>query len=181
LSAIILKERITGPKVFGIGLGLSGALVLSLYGQSSSNGEDVLLGNFLIFINAASYSYYLILIKKLTAKYHPYDFIKWLFLFGSVMVLPFGYNELSVVDWENFPVYIWFSIGFVIVFATFGTYLLNPMALRTLKATTVSTFLYLQPIFAGLFAIAMGSDQLDLVKGIAALLIFIGVYLVTKK
>ena len=181
LSAIILKERITGSKVFGIGLGLSGALVLSLYGQSSSNGEDILLGNFLIFINAASYSYYLILIKKLTAKYHPYDFIKWLFLFGSIMVLPFGYNELSVVDWGNFPVYIWFSIGFVIVFATFGTYLLNPMALRTLKATTVSTFLYLQPIFAGLFAIIMGSDQLDLVKGLATLLIFIGVYLVTKK
>ena len=181
LSAIILKERITGPKVFGVGLGLSGALVLSLYGQSSSNGEDILLGNFLVFINAASYSYYLILIKKLTAKYHPYDFIKWLFLFGSIMILPLGYNELSVVEWGSFPAYIWFSTGFVIVFATFGTYLLNPMALRTLKATTVSTFLYLQPIFAGLFAIIMGSDHLDLVKGLATLLIFIGVYLVTKK
>jgi drug/metabolite transporter (DMT)-like permease len=55
------------------------------------------------------------------------------------------------------------------------------LALKNLKATTVSTFLYLQPIFAGLFAVAMGSDQLDLVKGVAALLIFIGVYLVTKK
>jgi len=59
--------------------------------------------------------------------------------------------------------------------------LLNPMALRNLKATTVSTFLYLQPIFAGLFAVFMGSDQIDTVKGLAALLIFIGVYLVTKK
>ncbi|CAI8151649.1 DMT family transporter [Flavobacteriaceae bacterium] len=181
LSAIILKERITGLKVLGVMLGLSGALVLSLYGQSSEFGEDILLGNFLIFINAASYSYYLILIKKLTAKYHPYDFIKWLFLFGSIMVFPFGYSELSVVEWGSFPAYIWFSIGFVIVFATFGTYLLNPMALRNLKATTVSTFLYLQPIFAGLFAVFMGSDQIDTVKGLAALLIFIGVYLVTKK
>jgi drug/metabolite transporter (DMT)-like permease len=181
LSAIILKEQVTKLKVVGIGLGLSGALVLSLYGQSSESGENILLGNFLIFVNAASYSYYLILIKKLTAKYHPYDFIKWLFLFGSIMVLPFGYAELRVVNWQDFPTYIWFSVGFVIVFATFGTYLLNPLALKNLKATTVSTFLYLQPIFAGLFAIAMGSDQLDLVKGLAALLIFIGVYLVTKK
>jgi drug/metabolite transporter (DMT)-like permease len=181
LSAIILKERVTKLKVIGIGLGLSGALVLSIYGQSSENGEHILLGNLLVFVNAASYSYYLILIKKLTAKYHPYDFIKWLFLFGSFMVLPFGYEELIAVNWQEFPSYIWFSIGFVIVFATFGTYLLNPLALRNLKATTVSTFLYLQPIFAGLFAVAMGSDQLDLVKGVAALLIFIGVYLVTKK
>ena len=181
LSAIILKEQVTKLKVTGVGLGLSGALVLSLYGQSSAYGENILLGNFLVFINAASYSYYLILIKKLTSKYHPYDFIKWLFLFGSIMVLPFGYTELSVVNWQDFPSYIWFSVGFVIVFATFGTYLLNPLALKNLKATTVSTFLYLQPIFAGIFAIAMGSDQLDLVKGLAALLIFIGVYLVTKK
>ena len=181
LSAIILKEQVTKLKVTGVGLGLSGALVLSLYGQSSAYGENILLGNFLVFINAASYSYYLILIKKLTSKYHPYDFIKWLFLFGSIMVLPFGYTELSAVNWQDFPSYIWFSVGFVIVFATFGTYLLNPLALKNLKATTVSTFLYLQPIFAGIFAIAMGSDQLDPVKGLAALLIFIGVYLVTKK
>ena len=181
LSAIILKEQVTKLKVTGVGLGLSGALVLSLYGQSSVYGENILLGNFLVFINAASYSYYLILIKKLTSKYHPYDFIKWLFLFGSIMVLPFGYTELSAVNWQDFPSYIWFSVGFVIVFATFGTYLLNLLALKNLKATTVSTFLYLQPIFAGIFAIAMGSDQLDLVKSLAALLIFIGVYLVTKK
>lgn len=181
LSAIILKEQVTKLKVTGVGLGLSGALVLSLYGQSSAYGENILLGNFLVFINAASYSYYLILIKKLTSKYHPYDFIKWLFLFGSIMVLPFGYTELSAVNWQDFPSYIWFSVGFVIVFATFGTYLLNPLALKNLKATTVSTFLYLQPIFAGIFSIAMDSDQLDLVKGLAALLIFIGVYLVTKK
>ena len=181
LSAIILKERITSIKILGVGLGLSGALVLSLYGGASDIGQNIAFGNFLVFINAASYSYYLILIKKLTAKYHPYSFIKWLFLFGSIMIFPFGIHELSLVSWANFTPYIWFSVGFVIIFATFGTYLLNPLALRSLKATTVSTFLYLQPIFAGLFAIAMGSDSMDIIKALASLLIFIGVYLVTKK
>lgn len=181
LSAIILKEQVTKIKIFGIGLGLSGALVLSLYGESPQNGENIALGNFLVFVNAASYSYYLILIKKLTAKYHPYSFIKWLFLFGSIMVFPFGFQELTAVEWGGFSSYIWFSVGFVIVFATFGTYLLNPLALNTLKATTVSTFLYLQPIFAGLFAIAMGSDSMDMTKAFAVVLIFIGVYLVSKK
>lgn len=180
LSAIILKERVTKPKILGVALGLFGALILSLYGENSTPGENIVLGNFLVFVNAASYSYYLILIKKLTAKYHPYSFIKWLFLFGSIMIFPFGFEELSIVTWSHFTPYIWFSVGFVVVFATFGTYLLNPLALRSLKATTVSTFLYLQPIFAGLFALAMGSDSLDIFKGFAALLIFIGVYLVSK-
>ena len=181
LSTILLNEKINKTKVFGISLGLFGALILSLYGQRTESGNNILLGNFLIFINAASYSYYLILIKKLTNKYHPFDFIKWLFLFGSLMVLPFGFYELTLVDWISLPAYIWFSIVFVIVFATFGTYILNPLALTNLKATTVSTFLYLQPIFAGIFAILMGSDRLDSIKVSAALLIFIGVYLVSKK
>ena len=62
LSAIILSEPIKKIKVLGIGLGLSGALILSLYGESSANVTIILLSNFLIFINAAYYSYYLILI-----------------------------------------------------------------------------------------------------------------------
>jgi len=180
LSAIILRETITKIKVFGILAGLSGALVLSIYNSSASAGDHILLGNFLVLFNAASYSYYLILIKKITDKYHPYTFIKWLFLFGTLFVLPFGYRELSLVNWSSFTPYIWFSALFVVVGATFATYLLNPLALRKLSATTVSTFVYIQPIFAGIFAIIMGSDSISAVKIIAALLIFLGVYLVTK-
>ena len=180
LSAIILRETITKIKVFGILAGLSGALVLSIYNSSASAGDHILLGNFLVLVNAASYSYYLILIKKITDKYHPYTFIKWLFLFGTLFVLPFGYRELSLVNWSSFTPYIWFSALFVVVGATFATYLLNPLALRKLSATTVSTFVYIQPIFAGIFAIIMGSDSISAVKIIAALLIFLGVYLVTK-
>jgi len=180
LSAFILKEKITSLKVIGVILGLSGALVLTLYGKSAQANDNILLGNFLVFINAVSYSIYIIIIKQLTSKYHPFTFIKWLFLFGLIMVAPFGFNELREVQWETFQLYTYFSVAFIIVAATFGTYLLNPLALRELKASTVSSFLYLQPVIAGVFAIMMGSDVLDTTKIIAAILIFIGVYLVSK-
>jgi len=180
LSAIIFREKITKLKVLGILAGLSGALILSVYNRSTRAGDHVLLGNLLVLLNAASYSYYLILIKKLTNKYHPYTFIKWLFLFGTLFVLPFGFSELTAVNWSSFTPYIWFSIFFVVLCATFATYLLNPMALRKLSATTVSTFVYVQPVFAGIFAIMMGSDTLSVIKVVAASLIFLGVYLVSK-
>ncbi len=180
MSAVILKEKVTSLKIVGVVLGLSGALVLTLYGKSALAGDNILFGNFLVFINAVSYSIYIIIIKQLTDKYHPYTFIKWLFLIGVFMVLPFGFNELNSVQWTTFNPYISFSVIFIIVATTFGTYLLNPMALRVLKASTVSTFLYLQPVIAGIFAIIMGSDSLSAAKIIAAVLIFIGVYLVSK-
>ncbi|WP_420570969.1 DMT family transporter [Kordia sp.] len=179
LSAIFLKEKVISTKIIGIILGLSGAVVLSLYGKATENSSNIPLGNLLVFINAVSYSIYIIIIKKLTSKYHPFTFIKWLFLFGTILVFPFGFSQLSTVDWTSFSPYVFFEVAFVIVGATFATYLLNPMALRELKASTVTTFLYLQPVIAGIFAVLVGSDSLDFIKIVAALLIFSGVYLVT--
>ncbi len=181
LSAIILKENVTKLKIVGVAFALAGALVLTIYGKSTRAGDNVPLGNLFIFINAISYSIYVILIKKLTSKYHPFTFIKWLFLFGLIILIPFGYNELKVVEWQTFTPYISFSVLFVIIGATFGTYLLNPLALNKLKASTVGIFIYLQPVIAGLFALAMGVDFIDSVKIGAMLIIFLGVYLVTVK
>ncbi|WP_298509911.1 DMT family transporter [uncultured Kordia sp.] len=179
LSAIFLKEKVISTKIIGILLGLSGAVILSIYGKPTAGSSNIPLGNLLVFINAVSYSIYIIIIKKLTYKYHPLTFIKWLFLFGTILVFPFGFSQLSTVDWSIFSPYVFFEVAFVIVGATFATYLLNPLALRELKASTVTTFLYLQPVIAGIFAVLVGSDSLDLVKIVAAILIFAGVYLVT--
>ncbi|MTE26183.1 DMT family transporter [Winogradskyella ouciana] len=181
LSAYVLKEKITSLKIVGIVLALCGALALTIYGKSIRTGDNVPLGNLLIFLNAISYSIYVILIKKLTAKYHPFSFIKWLFLFGLIILIPFGYKELQEVQWQSFTPYITFSVLFVILGATFGTYLLNPLALNKLKASTVGIFIYLQPVIAGLFAITMGADNIDAIKIFAMILIFTGVYLVSFK
>ncbi|WP_369998710.1 DMT family transporter [Winogradskyella sp.] len=181
LSAIFLNEKITPLKITGVVLGLIGALILTLYGKSARAGDNVPLGNLLIFLNAISYSIYVILIKKLTAKYHPFTFIKWLFLFGLIMLIPFGYNDLQDVKWQTFTPYTTFSVLFVIIGATFGTYLFNPLALNKLKASTVGIFIYLQPVIAGLFALAMGVDFIDSLKITAMVVIFLGVYLVSKK
>ena len=181
LSAYILKEKVTKLKITGVILGLAGALVLTLYGKSSRVGDNIPLGNLLVFLNAVSYSIYIILIKKLTAKYHPFTFIKWLFLFGLIILTPFGYSELQEVQWHTFTPYTTFSVLFVVIGATFGTYLLNPLALNKLKASTVGIFIYLQPAIAALFALAMGADFIDAIKITAMIIIFLGVYLVIKK
>ena len=181
LSAFILKEKVTVLKIVGIVLALCGALILTVYGKSTRTADNAVLGNTFIFINAISYSIYIILVKQLTAKYHPFTFIKWLFLFGFFMVLPFGYNQLTDIQLGTFTPDAYFAVGFVIVGATFATYILNPYALSKLKASTVGVFIYLQPVIAGLFAVAKGIDAIDSVKVLTMLLIFIGVYIVSLK
>nr|WP_315157210.1 DMT family transporter [uncultured Flavobacterium sp.] len=181
LSAIILKERMQKRMIFGIILGLIGTAFLILYGKSVGNATNATLGNFLVFVNATSYGLYLVIVKKLMDKYNAFNFAKWIYLIGFIMVLPFGWNEFQAIDWVLMPMDIYLKIGFVVVFSTFLTYLLNLLTMRELKPTTISVFVYLQPLFATIFAISLGKDELTLVKIVSAVLIFIGVYLVTQK
>ena len=181
LSAIIMKERMKNQKIVGIVLGLTGTLFLILYGKSMVNAPNATLGNILVFVNAISYGFYLIIVKKLMDKYNAFAFVKWIYLFGFLMVLPFGWSEFHAVDWNAIPLSIVLKIGFVVIFSTFFTYLLNLLSMRELKPTTVAVFIYLQPFFATVFAIGLGKDELSWVKIIAALLIFSGVYLVIQK
>ena len=147
--------------------------------MSFSSGSG--LGDIFVLINATSYGLYLVLVKPLMSKYNPITILFIVFSFGLIFVFPFGYNELSLVDWTEIPNNIWFEIGFVVLFTTFFAYLLNAFALKNVSPNTVSIYIYLQPVLASFFAIYWGSDELKEDKIIAALLIFAGVYLVSKE
>jgi drug/metabolite transporter (DMT)-like permease len=181
-SFLILKSKIIQRQIIGIGIGLIGAILLIVYGNTTNeNASNVVLGNFLVFVNATSYGLYLVLVKNLISKYNPLVFIKWLYLFGLIFIIPFGLSEMGDIDWVSMPTSIYLKIGFVILCTTCITYLFNLYGLSKLKPTTVSVFIYLQPVIASTYALLVGSDSLNLIKISATLIIFLGVYLVTKQ
>lgn len=179
LSFIIVKEAISFRKILGITLGFIGASTLILSDGAIDLSSNNSTGNLFVFINATSYGLYLVIVKPLLNKYHPLTVLFYVFAFGLLFVLPFGYDDLTIVKWGTIPVNIYLEIIFVVVCTTFIAYLLNSSALKTLTASTVSIYIYLQPILASLFAIFLGADFLDEKKIIASVLIFSGVYLVS--
>ncbi len=182
LSAILIKEKITLLRTLGILLGFSGALGLILFGaELRQDAPNIPLGNTLFIINAASYALYLVLVKPLTAKYHSFTLMKWFFLIGVIINFPITISEFNEVQWSSLPFDVILVMAFVVIGTTFFTYLLNVFALRTLKASTIGAFIYLQPLLAISFAMVMGADSLNIVKIASALLVFLGVYLVTRK
>ena len=172
-SSILLKEKIIKRKIIGVFVGLIGTILLIVYGNNSEdNATNSTLGNFLVFVNAASYGLYLVLVKKLISKYNPITFIKWFYLFGLILVIPFSFSEFIEISWTTMPTDIYLKVGFVILFTTCITYLFNIYGLSKLKPTTVGVFIYLQPVIATIFALSMGSDSLNLVKMGASVIIF---------
>lgn len=182
LSAFFLKEKITLNKGLGVFLGFVGATALILFGaETRQDAPNIPLGNFLFMINATAYGGYLIIVKKLIEKYHPFTLMKWLFTLGIVINLPITLPEALEIEWSTMPLWAFGSIAFVIVGTTFLTYLFNVFALTELKASTVGAFIYLQPLLGILFAIVSGTDHLTPVKVLATLLLLLGVYLASKK
>jgi drug/metabolite transporter (DMT)-like permease len=61
------------------------------------------------------------------------------------------------------------------------TYLLNVFALKELSPSTIGAFIYLQPVIATAFAVLAGADTLNSLRIGAAVMIFTGVYLSSRK
>ncbi len=178
LAFIFLKEKVTFFKIFGLVLGLGSAFVL-VFNPAIKLNSATIFGDIYVMLNAVIYSCYLILAKPLLTKYKAMNVIKWTFLYGFILVLPFGFSDLLKVEWTIIPQKIWLSILFLIVMATFLTYLLNGWALRYVNSSVVGTYIYLQPVLATLIAVTLGKDLLTVEKTVYTLFIFIGVYLVS--
>jgi drug/metabolite transporter (DMT)-like permease len=182
LSAIFLKERLFATRIIGILVGFSGAaLLIFLSTGAGAEASNPTLGNLLIFVNAFSYSFYILLAKRLTAKYHVFTLMKWLYFFGLLFITPFGITQGLAFDFSMASTSTLLNIGYVILFATFGTYMLNIIAIRTLKPSVVAVFVYLQPLLATLIAVGLGKDIITWQKAVAGLLIFSGVFLTGLK
>ncbi|MBS9462551.1 DMT family transporter [Flagellimonas sp. 389] len=182
LSAFFLSEKITLNKGLGIVLGFIGAVALILFGaEIRQDAPNIPLGNFLFVVNATSYGAYLIVVKKLIEKYHPFTLMKWLFTIAIIINFPITLPEFLEIQWSTMPLWAYGAIAFVIIGTTFMTYLFNAFALTELKASTVGAFVYVQPLFGILFALFSGKDQLTMIKVLATALVLLGVYLASKK
>ena len=181
-SVILLKEDIRPKRAIGVLIGFLGALSLVLFSpQAPANAPNISLGNFLFIANASTYGLYMIYVKPLSEKYNTIHLLKWLFLIGLLMTMPFTLPELLEVDFQQMPHSVWWRIGFVVLGTTFMTYLLMVYAIRHLRATSLSVFTYLQPIIGIVYAALVGADFMTPVKWIAMSLVLLGVFLVTKQ
>jgi len=188
LSYFIRKEKITLLKAIGVFIGAVGAIALTTFGKQP--GFDSPLGDLFIFINALSFSIYLIIAKPLMNKYRPITVITYNFLFGIVFIscYPEVWSDISAAEFSVFPAVIWWKIAFVVFGATFFTYLLNVFALKHVSPSVSGSYIYTQPMLVMVFTVVftyfgwtadyVGAITIE--KAVYMLMIFLGVYLISR-
>ena len=179
ISHSMMREKIKTSRIFGLFSGAIGAGILIIM-SSKTNGEASILGDFCIVINAISYAIYLTIVKPLMSKYNPITIILLNFLTGFGWVAFFGFQDAMRVNWAAIPNQYFLNFGFVILGTTFLVYLLNIVAMKSVSPTTVSSYIYIQPLFAILIAIFFTSETTSFSTFIGGGLIILGLYLINK-
>lgn len=178
---VVLKEGFSLFKALGLALGIGGAMFLILQKEGSGNAPDYLLGDTLIIFNAISYSVYFIAVKPLMASYSPLHVIRWVFTIGFFFILPVGWSQLMDVQWSAFGLEHYGALLSISVLGTFLAYYFNIYGIQHLGASITGTYIYTQPVFAVAVAILFLGEGFSWQKGLAAVMIFAGVFLVNLK
>jgi len=180
-AAWFLKDKIGISRLAGIILGASGALILIIFGNPLSLGGGHLKGNLFIIGNTAAWSLYLVLAKPLMVKYNPLVLMRWIFTIGFIGVFPFTIQQATEIDFSSFDHLTWFSILYIIIGTTFMAYFFITFSLKRLSASVVAYYTYLQPVLVALIGIIIFSELISWVKIVSALMVFAGIYFVTRK
>ena len=139
-----------------------------------------LRGDLLCLGAQLSFALYLSLFNRLIRTYDVFTVNKWMFLWATVMLLPFTAGHLTEIEPSAVPVKTWVEVGYVVVMGTFVAYILTMIGQHTLRPTVVSVYNYVQPIVAVTVSLLTGLGVLKWSQAVAIVLVFAGVWLVTK-
>ena len=181
LSALILKEPITGKKAGGVFMGFSGALLLILTSATAENSKvGDLRGDLLCMFAQLSFAFYLSMFNKLIKRYSVFTVNKWMFTFAALVITPFTFSHVSSIAFSEITVKTWLETMFVVVVCTFVCYILTMQAQQVLRPTVVSVYNYVQPAVAVIVSVLSGLGVFKLTHALAVVLVFFGVRFVTK-
>ena len=181
IAAYALKEPLSAQKIGGVVLSLCGIIYLILNSVTSTGAvtQTTPFGVILMIGNSLCFSLYLGIFKPTIAKYSVVTFMKWTFLFASLLALPFSAKEIISLNFAALPTEYVAELAFLIICATFITYFLIPIGQKILRPTLVSMYSYVQPIVAIVVSIYVGMDSLSWQKVVAAITVFAGVAIVS--
>ena len=180
VSTIAGTELLRAGKVLGIALAAAGIIFL-IDPRNASFSSETTLGDLMIIANSLSYGIFVATSKDTITRNGAFRSTMWIFIFASLVCVPLGIASLGTIDASAITTNIWLLVLYVSVVATAGPYLLNAYALSKVNPSIVAVYIYLQPIIGFILAVIFLNELLDLKFAVAAVLVFAGVFLTTRR
>jgi len=148
LAAVMLGERLTSRKVLGVGIALTGVLVVM--GVGTITGFDLtghLLGDVLVLLSLFVWGLFTVLGKKITEDLGAVTVVGATTVLGAVWMAPIGWFEMRRTGFElsEVPGDVWIAILFLGIGCNFVATLLYFVALARTESQKVGVYLYAVP------------------------------------
>ena len=172
LSAILFKEKITKIKLFALILTFVGCIfVTGIGGENHLSAKGLFIG----LCAGFGYALYSIFSRFALKKYKPLTVTFYTFVFSSISLLPFcniveicsSFSEKSLL----------FLIGIALV-CTVLPYIFYTFGLSGLETGKAAILVTVEPLVGSLIGIFVWKENLDMLKLIGIIMIFIAVILI---
>lgn len=169
-------------KILGVLLGLLGVLIFIFTTEDNPamHVSNPLIGDLLCVISQICNAVYLVFFVEITSRYTAFTMMKWMFTFACAAILPFTIADVIAVPWSTLSGEAIFDITYIVVLASFVSYLLISFAQHSVTPTLIAMGNYIQPLTAAIASIIIGMAVVTVYNIVATALIFIGVILVQR-
>lgn len=181
-SSRLLKEHLSGKQVLGIGIASAGTFTVVAGGSLGLNGNNgFFLGTLILLSTPFLWAAYTVGGKAVMKKYSPLLVSAYVTILGGLCLLPFAVTENSLGRILTLTVQGWGAIVYLAFTCSLLGYFIWLYVANQVKAAVTSSFLFAEPLVTVLFATAFAGETITLFTAAGSVLLFIGVYLVSRK
>lgn len=182
LSARIFREHLTRKQILGVCVAAAGTFsVVARAVLTPQTDITVFLGSLILLSTPFLWAAYTIVGKKTMEKYDPFLIVAYVNILGGLCLIPFSLAENSFSQLSMLGLSEWSAIIFLAFTCSFLGYSIWFYVMKEVEAAIASSFLFAEPLITVLFAITFAREEITAFTIIGGVLIFAGVYLVSKK
>jgi len=175
-----LGERVTAPRMLGIGLAVAGVLLIVARSAPDASARHPLAGNLLMFGSVLVWGAYTMLAKRI-ADEDPVAITACVSAMGTVLLIPAALVEAAGGPAPAITLANWLRIVYLGALASAGGYLLYSRALRDLEASQVGTFINLVPVIGVASGVVFLGETITPLAIVGGALVLGGVWISSRR
>jgi drug/metabolite transporter (DMT)-like permease len=182
ISTRVFDERLTRKQVLGIGVAAIGTFTVVAEGALSlQNDMTFFVGTLILLFTPILWTTYTLLGRKIMEKYSPFLVVAYVNTLGGLFLVPFSLVENSFHEILTPSFQEWSAILFLALTCSLLAYFIWFHVMKQVKAAVTSSFLFGEPLITAIFATIFIREEMTLFTALGGLLIFGGVYFVSRQ
>jgi drug/metabolite transporter (DMT)-like permease len=181
ISTRMFREQLVGKQIVGISIAAIGTFAVVAGGALDlQNNMSFFLGTLVLLSTPVLWATYTLAGKKMMQKYSPFLVVAYVNILGGVLLVPFSLAENSFYEIFTLNYQEWAAILFLAFTCSLLGYFIWFYVMKQAKAAVASSFLFGEPLVTVIFAAIFVKEEITPFTVIGGLLIFAGVYLVSR-